>query len=127
MYKSRIWVLVLHMNIYTVHLIFFYNNIVQSKITDGIIDMLENEKLPSVFTCQAEGEPVPTIRWYFNKIMINISDVKYNVSSSVNGITVTSVFTIVSTQSSDVGRYTCFAENIIGSDQRFGVLTVNGM
>ena len=106
---------------------FFYNNVVQAEITDGIIDMLENETLSSVFTCQAEGEPVPTIRWYFNNIVINISDVKYNVSTSVNGTKVTSVFTIVSTQSSDVGRYTCFAGNIIGSDQSSGVLTVNGM
>ena len=112
------------MNIHTVHLIFFYNNVVQAKIIDGITDMLENETLPSVFTCQAEGEPVPTICWYFNKIMINISDVKYNVFTSVNGTKVTSVFTIVSTQSSDVGTYTCNASNVIGSDRSSGILTV---
>ena len=36
-----------------------------------------------------------------------------------------SLLTIMNTQSSDVGRYTCFAKNIIGSDRSSGVLTVN--
>ena len=89
--------------------------------------MLENETFPSVFSCQATGEPIPEINWYFNSVMINISDINYNVSTSVEGIIVTSVFTIVSAQSSDVGRYTCVADNLIGDDQSSGVLTVNGM
>ena len=81
------------------HLTLFYNNVVQAEITDEITDMLENEILPSVFTCQAVGEPVPTISWYFNNIMINISDVKYNVYTSVNGIIAKSMLTIVSSYS----------------------------
>ena len=90
--------------------------------------MLENETLPSIFTCRATGEPVPNITWYFNDIMIfNVSDTKYNISASKNGTVVTSIFTIKSAQSSDVGRYTCFAENFIGNDQSSGVLTINGM
>ena len=105
----------------------FYIAIVQAEITDGVTDMLENETFPSVFSCQATGEPVPKINWYFNNVMINISHINYNVSTSVEGIIVTSVFTIVSAQSSDVGRYTCVADNLIGGDQSSGVLTVNGM
>ena len=59
--------------------------------------------------------------------MINISDTnKHTVSSSMNGMTILSLLTIMDTQSSDVGRYICFAENFIGNDQRSGVLTVNG-
>ena len=44
----------------------------------------------------------------------------------MNGTLITSLLTIMNTQSSDVGRYTCVAESIIGSDQTSGVLTING-
>ena len=39
---------------------------------------------------------------------------------------VVSSLTITNAQSSDVGTYTCHAENIIGSDRSFGILTING-
>ena len=48
------------------------------------------------------------------------------MSNSINGRVITSVFTIVNTQSSDVGTYRCQAENIIGFDKSSGVLTVYG-
>ena len=89
--------------------------------------MLENETNPVTFGCQAIGEPVSNISWYFNGEMIDVSNVsKYIISNSLNGTMVISLLTIMNTQSSDVGRYTCVAENIIGSDQTSGVLTVNG-
>ena len=79
------------------------------------------------FNCQAIGEPLPHITWQFNDIMINVSDAtKYTVSDTLNETVVISSFTIINTQSSDVGTYTCFAENIIGSDRRSAVLTING-
>ena len=79
------------------------------------------------FNCQAIGEPLPNIAWQFNDIMINVSDAtKYNVSNTLNETVVSSSFTIINTQSSDVGTYTCIAENIIGSDRHSAVLTVNG-
>ena len=89
--------------------------------------MLKNETNSVTFSCQAIGEPVPAISWYFNGIMINISDAhKYTASNLLNRTVVTNLFTIIHVQSSDVGTYTCFAENIIGSDQSSGILTVNG-
>ena len=39
---------------------------------------------------------------------------------------VTSVLTILKTRSSDVGTYTCYAENDLGNDQNTRILTVNG-
>ena len=58
----------------------------QAEITDGVIDMLENETNPITFSCQAIGEPVPNISWYFNGAMIDISDAsKYIISNSSNG------------------------------------------
>ena len=56
--------------------------------------------------------------------MINTSST--SKSNSINGNVITSLFTIVSAQSSDVGTYTCRAENIIGSDESSAILTVHG-
>ena len=51
---------------------------------------------------------------------------EYSMSNSINGSVITSVFMIWNTQSSDVGTYTCQAENIIGYDKSSGILTVYG-
>ena len=73
------------------------------------------------------GEPVPTISWYFNDDIINVSHAsKYNITSSVNGTLVESLLKIVSIISSDVGTYTCHANSTIGTDTNSGILTVNG-
>ena len=45
----------------------------------------------------------------------------------LNESIIESTLNIINTQSSDVGAYTCEAENIIGSELTSGVLTVNGM
>ena len=101
--------------------------IVQAEITDGVIDMLENETNPIIFSCQAIGEPVPNISWHFNGVLINIlNSSKYIISKSSNGTGIISLLTIMNAQSSDVGKYGCFAVNTIGSDISFGILTVNG-
>ena len=100
---------------------------VEAKITMDVVNSLENETNPVIFSCQAIGEPVPNISWYFNGEMIDVSNAsKYIISNSSNGTMVMSLLTIMNTQSSDVGRYTCVAENFIGSDQSSGVLSVNG-
>ena len=111
----------------------YYDNayvyyLVGAEIVVEIIDILENETNLVTFTCQATGEPVPTINWYFDGVMINISSTsKYNVTSLINDIMVESFITIMNTQSPDAGTYTCYAENIINSDSSSGILTVNGM
>ena len=92
-----------------------------------VVNSLENETNPITFSCQAVGEPVPNISWYFSGEMIDVSNAsKYIISNSSNGTMVISSLKIMNTQSSDVGRYTCVAKNIIGSDQSSGVLKVNG-
>ena len=101
--------------------------IVQAEIITNVIDLLENENNTVTFSCQAIGEPVPTITWYFNGVMVNVSDTsKYNITSSVNETSVKNFLTITNAQSSDVGTYTCHAKNIIGTDTSSGILTVNG-
>ena len=92
-------------------------------------DLLENETNAIQFICQAIGVPVPHVRWYFNAVIVNLSDSsKYSSSSKqLNESIIESSLSIINAQSSDVGTYTCDAENIIGSDQSYGILTVNGM
>ena len=106
---------------------FIFIYVVQPEIINNVTDLLENEINPITFICKANGEPAPNITWYFNSIMIDISNTsKYNIFDSLNGTVVTSSLTIINAQSSDVGTYTCFAKNIIGTEQNSGILTVNG-
>ena len=89
--------------------------------------MLENETNPVTFSCQAIGEPIPSVNWYYNGFIINVSnDSEYRASSSMDDVVITSYLTIMNAQSNDVGIYTCEAENFIGNDSSSGVLTING-
>ena len=101
--------------------------IVQAEVISDIADLLKNKTNPTTFSCQATGEPVPSISWYFKGVMINVSDTsKYNISNTTRETIVASSLMIINAKSSDVGTYTCQAENIIGIDQSSGILTVNG-
>ena len=93
-----------------------------------LTDFLENETNDIQFVCQAIGVPIPNIRWYFNGIMVNLSDSSKFTSSSLhlNESITESTFGVRNTKSSDVGTYTCVVSNIIGTDRSSGVLTVNG-
>ena len=90
------------------------------------MDHIANKADTTSFTCHATGEPVPTISWYFNNIMVTRST-KYeffDVSSMQDLISI--LLVIRNVQSSDVGTYTCNVTNIVSSDTSSGVLTVNG-
>ena len=93
-----------------------------------MIDQTQNEGDNASFTCQATGEPVPTISWYFNGTPVDVTNtMKYTTSMmSLNTTTISNTLTIMSVQSSDVGTYTCNATNVVSSDISSGVLTVNG-
>ena len=109
--------------LFTAHIV-----LVQPEITVELVDQLENETNPTSFMCQATGEPVPNISWYFNDIMINVSDTnKYMVmSTSINITTFEGRLEVFNAASYDVGTYVCIATNELGSDRSVGVLTVNG-
>ena len=66
--------------------------------------------------------------WYFNGVMVKLSDSsKYNNSSMyLNESIIESTLNIINAESSDVGTYTCEATNIIGTDNTSGILSVNG-
>ena len=92
------------------------------------MDQTQNEGSNASFTCQATGEPVPTIIWYYNGALVDEANtMKYTISMmSLNTTTNSSTLTIMNVQSSDVGTYTCNATNVVSSNTSSGVLTVNG-
>ena len=90
------------------------------------MDQTQNESDTASFTCQATGEPVPTICWYFNGVLL-VNGMEHKISMmSLNTTTNSSTLTIMNVQSSDVGTYTCNATNVVSTDTSSGVLTVNG-
>ena len=88
---------------------------------------MRNHEENVTFSCKSVGEPVPDISWYFNGVMINVSDnsSKYMiVSRSLNITTTDNTLTVYNVTSSDVGTYTCNSSSIIGSVISSGILTV---
>ena len=100
---------------------------VQPEITNDVIDhdVIENGTNSVTFTCEAIGEPSPTISWFFNDVVIITSD-KYNLSAAGVSGRVESSLQINNPETSDAGTYTCHAENVVGSGNSSGILTVNG-
>ena len=93
-----------------------------------VMDDTQTEGDIASFTCQANGEPLPTISWYFNGAPLDESNtVKYVITErQIPTTTNMDILNIMSVQSSDVGTYTCNATNVVSSDTSSGVLTVNG-
>ena len=101
-------------------------SIVAATVSPEVMDRIQDEGDTASFTCQATGEPVPTISWYFNGALL-ADGARHTISeTSINNTTINSTLTIMSVQSSDVGTYTCNATNVVSSDTSSGVLTVNG-
>ncbi|XP_065914251.1 adhesion G protein-coupled receptor L3-like [Dysidea avara] len=95
-----------------------------AEIIVELFDQLENENNSASFTCQATGEPIPNISWYFNDVMINVSDTsKYRIESKI--ATIEDTLEVFNVTSSDVGSYICMATNELGNDSSIGILTVN--
>ena len=101
--------------------------VVTPTIEVSVSNETRNQEENISFLCQAVGEPVPDVSWYFNDVMVNVSDnsSKYMiVSRSLNITTTENTLTVYSVTSADVGTYTCNASNIIGSISDSGILTV---
>ena len=102
--------------------------LVAPTISSEVLDQAQNNGDTATFTCQATGEPVPAISWYFNGVLVNESNImKYIISViSLNFTAINSTLKIMNIESSDVGNYTCNATNVVSSDTSSGVLTING-
>ena len=102
-------------------------SVVIPSITSPPYNEIRNQTDSVTFLCQAVSEPVPDISWYFNGVMINVSDnsSKYMIMSrSLNITTTENTLTVYNVTSSDVGTYTCDSSNFIGSVTSSGILTV---
>jgi len=108
-------------------IMYFNVSAVIPSIENTINDEVRNQEENVTFLCRTVGEPVPNISWYFNDVMINVSDSsnKYMiVSRSLNITTIENTLTVYNVTTSDVGTYTCNSSNINGSVTDFGILTV---
>ena len=113
----------------SIHFILFHVHTVIPSVVIPPVDEIRDQTENVTFLCQAVGEPVPDISWYFNGVMINVSDnsSKYMIMSrSLNITTTENTLTVYNVTSSDVGTYTCNSSNIIGSVRvtSSGILTV---
>jgi len=92
----------------------------------NITDLTDEGRDIANFTCQAVGEPVPSISWYFNGVMIDVSDTsKYRIVSRLINITATeNTLTVYNATETDVGTYACNATNMYGSDISHGELCI---
>ena len=96
-------------------------------INPELMDQSHNKDDTVSFTCQADGEPLPTISWYFNGTPLDESDtLKYMITDNHLVTSVMNNLSVLNVQSSDVGTYTCNATNVVSTDTSSGVLTVNG-
>ena len=100
-------------------IITLFNHLVGPSISPEVISLDVNEGSNVSFSCQADGEPVPTISWYFNSTVLE-------QANTTKFIITNNTLQIVNVESSDVGTYTCNATNVVSSDTSSGVLTVNG-
>ena len=91
-------------------------------VLSEIVDSTDEGRDVANFTCEATGEPIPDISWYFNGVMIDMSDTnKYRIESrSINTTTTENTLTVYNVTSYDVGTYTCNATNIIGTANSHG-------
>jgi len=80
------------------------------------------------FTFKATGTPIPTLNWYFNGARVEmVNSKRHKISeTSFNPITKNTTLAIMNVEFSDMGTYTCSADNIVSSAKSYGVLTVNG-
>ena len=118
---------------YNIHIphIHYFNTVSICIVAPSIENSPENEIRDQTenvtLLCQAVGKPVPDISWYFNGVMINVSDnsSKYMIMSrSLNITTTENTLTVYNVTSLDVGAYTCNSTNFIGSAISSGILTV---
>ena len=107
------------------HILFAFS--VDPTVLFNITDLTDEGRDIANFTCQATGEPAPNISWYFNGVMIDVSDTsKYMImSTSINTTTTENKLTVYNVTSFYVGTYTCNATNLIGSDTRPGEVTTD--
>ena len=95
--------------------------------SEGMKQTPMNSAMPITFTCQATGEPIPTITWHFNNSELIFPHSKYEMNSTIlNTTTISSSLTVQEIKPSEVTLYMCIATNQVGMANTTGILTNNG-
>jgi len=101
--------------------------VVSPVISIGVVNTAAVEEENVKFKCQATYSIDTNITWKFNGDDIDISDVnKYRIMKMINATVIESTLEVMSVTLSNVGIYTCVAENEAGNDTSSGVLIVHG-
>ena len=82
--------------------------VIHSPPEDTNVTRTENFTL----TCIIRGFPAPSIEWYFNGSLLNLDG---RIVTTVEGISSTSIITIVNTTFTDSGEYLCTGSNDAGN------------
>ena len=80
----------------------------------------------AMFTCSAEGFPLPSISWRIDDGLYLMEGGNIMISESNTSSTTTSTLTLSPTNITLNSGYFCVATNSLGSDQARVPLTVNG-
>ena len=116
---------------------------VASSITTPPVDVIVTSPETAVFACEADGVPIPTIKWwkilwwrYYNitwwrhyTTLTEVTDAMENVTINVTPSdprTVLSTLTFTNTQPVLAAQYKCTASNLLGMASENATLTVNG-
>ena len=100
---------------------------VAPSITTPPVDVIVTSPETAVFTCEADGVPMPTITWWrYDTTLTEVTDAKENVTIDVTPRTVMSTLTFTNTQPILAAQYRCTASNLLGMASENVTLTVNG-
>ncbi len=80
----------------------------------------------TILECQAEGFPTPTIQWFRDGQPLEVTERLSIETTVLESGDVSSVVRVEGPGLSDMGYYTCAAENPLGNDTLPVLLTVYG-
>lgn len=104
-----------------------YMFIVVTDVLTGPVSQTVVSPNSVTFTCQAEGRPLPSLKWFKETTQLS-TDSTYTIATMAQQETlISSSLTINSTIPLSEGVYTCGVENILLNDSADATLTVHGM
>ena len=96
--------------------------VIKTPINDTVIEI--DEETGITFTCEATGDPMPTLMW--SRISKTLSD-RVSMGNAVitEDGSVSVKLTIINASREDTGEYVCTANNCVGNDSRSVQVTIN--
>ena len=92
-------------------------------MNDTVIEI--DEETSITFTCEATGDPMPTLMWSRTSKTLSDRVSMGNAVITEDG-SVSVKLTIINASREDTGEYVCTANNCVGNDSRSVQSTING-